>query len=566
VRKRFLFALSLMLVVAVVMPTSMVTAQRPDAQKLPSARNGAANGAPPRERTTTTDVEKDIAEAMSIIKENHIDGKNLDYDAVFKSSISSMLHTLDPHSSYFDPKQLEEFRNEQRSEYIGIGATLGDLSDGTSADTTILATFNGAPASRAGLRFGDRILAVDGESMRGKRYPETRKHLLGPRDTVVKVTVEHAATGRVETLEITRVAVPQPSIPEAYMLRPGIGYIALTGGFNLTTNNELTIALDSLHAQGMNMLVLDLRNNPGGLMIQAVRAADAFLRRGQLIVTQSGRMPDSSTTYIAENNQPDPTPLVIMVNRYTASAAEILAGALQDHDRAFIVGETSFGKGLVQLPFNLPHGSALMLTIAHYYTPSGRLIQRDYSNGGYYDYITNGGTYRTEKQNGQAKPAGPEKRTDTGRPVYGGGGITPDETVKPRLYTFSQRRLVDSVLAFAREVSLGHLEGFNAYKVDRPIEYGHVLKETDFPVSGLYQALRNFVTSKPAFKITGAQLDRERAFVERQLRYDLVSAAYGTMTALQVFNVDDPEIARSVELLPRARDLALAAQHTRIPG
>jgi len=204
---------------------------------------------------------------MSIIQQNHIDGKKLDYDAVFKSSIASMLHTLDPHSSYFDPKELEEFRNEQRSEYIGIGATLGDLSDGTNVDTTILATFQGAPAYRAGLRFGDRILAVDGESMRGKRYPETRKHLLGPRDTVVEVTVEHAATGRVETVAITRATVPQPSIPEAYMLRPGIGYIAMTGGFNSTTNDELTSALQKLHAQGMDMLVLDLRNNPGGLVI-----------------------------------------------------------------------------------------------------------------------------------------------------------------------------------------------------------------------------------------------------------------------------------------------------------
>jgi len=294
--------------------------------------------------------------------------------------------------------------------------------------------------------------------------------------------------------------------------------------------------------------------------------ANAFLRRGQLIVTQNGRMPDSSATYVADNNQPDTTPLVIMINRYTASAAEILAGALQDHDRALISGETSFGKGLVQLPFNLPYGSALMLTIAHYYTPSGRLIQRDYSNSGYYDYITDGGTYRIEKQNGPAKPAGPEKRTDTGRAVYGGGGITPDETVKPRLYTFAQQRLVDSVLAFAREVSLGHIEGFAAYKVDRPIEYLHVLKDTDFPVAGLYPALRNFVTSTPGFSVTGAQLDRERSFVERQLRYDLVSAAYGTTTGFQVFNVDDPEIVRSVDLLPRARDLALAARHTRMPG
>jgi carboxyl-terminal processing protease len=570
VRNRFLFALNLLLAVSIMLPT-LVQAQQPGAQRLPSAETPVARAATPRAThqpaMDPSGVEQDIAEALSVIQDNYVDGKKLDYNAVFKASISSMLHTLDPHSSYFDPKELEEFRTEQRSEYIGIGATLGDLNDGKGVDTTIVATFKDAPASRAGLRFGDRIMEVNGESMRGKHYWETREHLLGQRGTVVKVSVERAATGRVETVEITRDAVPQPSIPEAYMLKPGIGYIAMTGGFNTTTYNELQLALEKLHAEGMNMLVLDLRNNPGGLVIQAVRSANAFLRRGQVIVTQKGRIRDSSMTYVADNDRPDQTPLVVMVNRFTASAAEILAGALQDHDRALIVGETSFGKGLVQLPFSLPSDSALMLTIAKYYTPSGRLIQRDYSNSGFYDYYTNGGSYRSDKQNEQAKPTGPERRTDTGRAVYGGGGITPDEPVKPRLYTPPQQRLADSVFAFSRELALGHIEGFDAYKVLRPIEYGHVLKETDFPITDdIYKALRSFVTSKTAYKVSGAQLDRERAFVERQLRFNLTSAAYGTTTAYQVYNTDDPQIARSIEMLPRARELAQAARLTRKPS
>jgi carboxyl-terminal processing protease len=210
-----------------------------------------------------------------------------------------------------------------------------------------------------------------------------------------------------------------------------------------------------------------------------------------------------------------------------------------------------------------------MLTIAKYYTPSGRLIQRDYSNSGFYDYYTNGGSYRSEKQSEQqAAPTGPEKRTDTGRAVYGGGGIMPDESVKPRLYTPPQQRLADSVFAFSRELALGHVQGFDAYKVDRPIEYGHVLIETDFPITDdIYKAFRSFVTNKPAFKVTGAQLDRERAFVIRQMRFNLTSAAYGTTTAFQVYNTDDPQIARSIELLPRARELAqTAALHIRKPS
>jgi len=513
-------------------------------------------------------VEQDISEAVSVIQQNYVGGRNLDYNAVFKSSITSMLHTLDPHSSYFDQHDFEEFLTEQRSEYYGIGATIGDLRTNGEVNTYIRATFDGSPANRAGLRYGDRIVAVDGQSMRNKPYFEVREKLLGPQGTQVKVTVEHL-TGQTETVEITRAAVAQPSVPEAYMIRPGVGYLAMTGGFNTTTAEEVRGALEGLHSQGMKMLVLDLRNNRGGLLIQAVRVANMFLQRGQVILTQKGRIRGSSQSFAAINDSPDQTPMVVLVNRGSASASEILAGALQDHDRALIVGETSFGKGLVQNPFQLEYGSALLLTVAKYYTPSGRLIQRDYSNEGFYDYYTQGGSLHTEENtSAQRPPAGPESHTDTGRVVYGGGGITPDETVKANVLTTAQNRLVDPIFAFAMELARGRVAGLESYKVQQPIDFEHELQSTDFPMTeAVYKAFRDFVVAKQAvFKINPALLDRERAFVERQLRYEIVTAAYGFTNSLRVYHQDDPQIIKAVDVLPRARELSQSAWRARNPS
>ncbi len=325
----------------------------------PDASTSANAKSSVNSRVSSAVVKSDLSEALSVIQDNYIDGKKLDYNSIFKSSISGMLNVLDPHSTYLDAADFAAFKTEQRSEYFGIGATIGDLHQGDQIDTYIRATFQDAPAARAGLRFGDKIVAVDGQSMKGKNYSEVRKFLLGPLGTVVKVTVEHAATGQSETVTITRDAVSLPSIPQAYIVRPGVGYVAMTGGFNTTTADEFQAALQDLHSKGMNMLVLDLRGNRGGLLIQAVRVANTFLQRGQMIVQQKGRVRGSTEPFVALNDNPDPVPLVVLVNNDTASAAEIVAGALQDHDRALIVGENTFGKGLVQLPYQLEYDSAL---------------------------------------------------------------------------------------------------------------------------------------------------------------------------------------------------------------
>lgn len=563
-RKRSFAPGILFFVIALALPALIIAQQNRSARRT-TDRTAPSGGAAGKVGPTGPAIKSDLAEALAVIQSNHIDGRKLDYNAVFKSSISGMLSALDPHSTYFDAAEFASFRTEQRSEYFGIGATIEDLRDGKEVNTYIRATFPESPAARAGLRFGDRIVAIDGNSMRGKTFPEVRKFLLGPRGSTVKVTVEHEATKQSETVSIVRDAVSLPSIAQAYMLKPGVGYVAMTGGFNLTTADEFEQALKYLHSKGMNMLVLDLRGNRGGLLIQAVRVANTFLQRGQMIVSQKGRFRDSSQSYAAVNENPDNVAVVVLVNGETASAAEIVAGALQDHDRALIVGETTFGKGLVQFPFQLDYETALLLTIAKYFTPSGRLIQRDYSNGGYNYYFPGG--LAADKSNQPNQQTGPESHTDTGRTVYGGGGIAPDEVVKPGLITAGERQLRDVLFAFALELTTGRVPGFEQYKVQRAIEFDHDLVNEDYPVTdALFKELKKFAAAKPGYKATPEQLDKLRGYAEMQLRYNLLSAAYGYRTATQVFNDSDPQISRAVDAMPRARELAQAASRARARG
>lgn len=513
----------------------------------------------------TQAIQRDFSEALRVIERNYVDGAKLDYNSAYKSSILGMLRSLDPHSNYYDRDEYEELKTDQRSEYLGIGASIQSYFFGDDGDTFVTATFQNSPAARAGLRFGDRIVAVDGIKMTGKPSLEVRDKIRGPRGSVVKVTIERAADNRMQTVEITRDVVPQPSIPDAYMIKPGVGYVDMTRGFNYSTTEELQDALDQLHARGMTSLVLDLRNNPGGFLDQAIHVAEVFLPKPQLILTQKGRNGLRDNTYKSENSAADPVPLVILINQFTASASEIVAGAMQDHDRALIVGETSFGKGLVQSIIPLDYGAGLTLTSAKYYTPSGRLIQRDYADSGLYDYYTHGGSKRSDSA--AAKIVGPEKKTDSGRPVYGGGGIAPDEAVGPRTVTVAQRRLLAPIFAFARELANGRIQAPANYRVRGAINFEHELKPTDFVITdSIVRAFKDFVVADPFFKNSVSLVDRNRAFLELQLRFNLAQAAYGRVMAERVFlATDDKQLARAVDVLPRARDLAMTAKHSSQP-
>ena len=539
-----------LLVISLVIP-GFVVAQSPNPYKRP-ARGGAT--------PETMRVQRDFDEALKLVQEQYVDGKKLNYNEAYKSSIIGMLRSLDPHSNYYDREEFEELKTDQRSEYFGIGASIQTYIRGDQADTYITATFDNSPAGRAGLRYGDRIVEVDGVKMTGKSSLEVRDKIRGPRGSTVKLTLERAADKRIEKVDIVRDAVPQPSIPDAYMLKPGVGYVDMTRGFNYTTTDELLDALDRLHARGMTSLVLDLRNNPGGFLDQAIHVAEVFLRSGQLILTQKGRNGFRDNTYESRNNAPDMTPLVILINENTASASEIVAGAMQDHDRALIVGQTSFGKGLVQSIIPLEYGAGLTLTSAKYFTPSGRLIQRDYSNGGFYDYYTHGaGVGREPKE--PTKPAGPETKTDTGRAVYGGGGIAPDEAIGPRAVNLTQRRLLSPTFAFARELVNGRIRGFESSRLAGKIDFRHELQSEEFKVTdAMFKAFRDFVTADPAYKVTAAMIDRNRAFIELELRFNMVTAAYGRVIGDRVFIMtNDPQVAKAVDVLPKARDLAMGS-------
>lgn len=562
------FSLSLTLITVTIL--SVVSySQTPSTAKVDPANRieRAANSAKSASAVTTEAIKKEMSEALSVIENAYVDGNALNYNEVFKATIDTMLHTLDPHSNYFDAKDNEAFRTEQNSEYFGIGATIGDLSDpdGKIIATYIKATFPGAPANLKGLKYGDKIIEVNGKSMLGKPLSEVRGFLRGPRGTAAKIVVEHAATGERSTVNIIRDAVSQPSISEAYMIRPGVGYMAMHGGFNRTTFKEFQSGMQSLKDQGMSQLVLDLRDNGGGLVSQAYNVASTFLSSGQTVFKQKGRIDGVTQTFRSGNTSPDRSPIVMLVNRGTASASEILAGALQDHDRALIVGENTFGKGLVQNPFqDIGYDSMLLLTIAKYQTPSGRLIQRDYSNGDLYSYYTDGGSFRDDTAD--ASPRGEASRTDTGREVYSGGGINPDVTVKPKTLTYERlkidQKIASPVFAFALDLVNGRANGFSNYQILKPVVYDYDIKASDFPVTAsLFQAFKQYAFAK--YKIPASQIDAEREFVERMLRSELVTAAYGSTTSFQVANEYDDQLLKAIDLLPQARQLAIQSEKAR---
>ncbi|MBK8467269.1 MAG: PDZ domain-containing protein [Chloracidobacterium sp.] len=578
------FRLSLILIAVMFLTMSGFAQKTSTSAKIEPSRTVKPATSKSSYPVTPETIRKEIAEALTVIESGHVDGKDLKYNDLFKTTIDTMLHTLDPHSNYYDAKDNEQFRTEQNAEYYGIGATIGDLSapDGKIIATYIKATFPGAPANMAGLKYGDRIVSFSGqrvladgktvdiknESMLGKPFIEVRSYLRGTKGTTINLTVERAATGEKETVAITRGAVSQPAVSEAYMIRPGVGYMAMRGQFTRTIYREFVDGMISLRAQGMRQLVLDLRDNGGGLVQQAYNIARVFLSSGQTVFTQKGRIEGVTETYRSDNPSPDRSPIVMLVNRGTASASEILAGALQDHDRALIVGENTFGKGLVQNPFgDIGYDSMLLLTIAKYQTPSGRVIQRDYSNGDLYNYYTDGGSFRDDAAD--SSPKGVASKTDTGREVYGGGGIDPDVVIKPKTITFERNRaeqkIVSPIFAFALDLVNGRVKGFENYKIEKPVDYDYDIKASDFPVtSDLFQAFKQYAADK--YKLPATQADAEREFIERTLRSELITAAYGSQTSFQVINEYDDQLLKAIDLLPRAKQLAMQSEKARSTG
>ena len=527
--------------------------------------------------TESGDIEKDYNEAIAAISVEY--AGDIDYEKATQAAIQGMLSTLDPHSMYFPYSEFKKLREDQDSKFFGIGVTIVQHRDGVYVQSAVEDT----PAGRLGLRYGDRFLEVDGEDASGWSSEQVSKKVRGGKGEPVTIKVDRAGAEAPLTFTVIRDLVPLPSIRNAYMLRPGTGYIGLTGGFQSTSDEELREALDKLKDQGMRQVILDMRGNPGGLLNQAIDVASEFLPRGLVVVSVKGRTEYSDAmVYKSTGSDPEDVPLVVLINRGTASASEIVAGAIQDHGRGLIVGETSFGKGLVQHVFLLPFSTGLTLTTARYYTPYGRSLQRDYSSGSLYDYYTRhdegdtntagspSSSISTSSRNARATLAqpsptphpqnGPGVKTAAGRVFYGGGGITPDIDVKPVTFSPLKNRIAEAAFQFTRRLAAGMVPGLESYKVER-VQYGKNARATDYPINDrVLEAFRNFVRTDTASQLTAAQLEEEPDFVKLRLREEIVTAAYSNDAGARILLDSDPQVLRALEALPDAKRLAESAR------
>jgi carboxyl-terminal processing protease len=471
-------------------------------------------------------------------------------DKFVYSSIDGMLRTLDPHTSFLEPKEYADMQDRQKGSFYGLGILVTKRND----QVTVITPLEGTPAARLGIRAGDVISEVEGVSTDDLPLDDVVKRLKGPKGTTVHIKIVRIGMKEPIPLSIVRAAIPTNSISNVLMLKPGVGYIRIKD-FTATTVRELDEAIDKLKGEGMQKLVLDLRQNPGGLLDAAVGVSDHFLDKGQMIVYTKGRTPDSEQSYLAPGkHQKLDMPMVVVVNRGSASASEIVAGALQDHDRAIIVGETSWGKGLVQSVYTLQYGAGLALTTSKYYTPSGRNIQRDYSS--FYDYYV---ADDSEDGNSTEMPLKDRKKftTATGRVVYGGGGITPDIFVKPApLSRATQLLEVRSAL-------------FN-YGVDYVAKHPDVTEEVTV-TPAVMEDFVHFAADKDIAPVADIReaLDKanDRGFIERAIKAEIIAAKFGFDASYPYRLQGDNQIAKAMEVLPDSQKLAekAAALHT-APG
>jgi carboxyl-terminal processing protease len=466
-----------------------------------------------------------FAEVYNLVEQNYAEPVNAD-KAIYNGAIPGMLHALDPHSNFFDPKSYSQLREEQRGKYYGVGMTVGPRNN----KVIVIAPFVGTPAYRAGIHPGDVIIAVDGKPTDNLSTAEVAEMLKGPKGTTVHITILREGTEKPLEFSIIRDEIPRYSVDLHFLIRPGVGYMHVSG-FQETTEHEVAQALEEFG--DMKGLILDLRQNPGGLLSEGVGVADKFLKKGQVIVSHRGRSSQEKIYRATKGNSGKDFPLVVLVNRGTASAAEIVAGAIQDHDRGLVVGENTFGKGLVQTVYPLSENTGLALTTAKYYTPSGRLIQRDYTGVSLYDYYYN----RENEQNNNNHEV---KLTDSGRTVYGGGGIAPDVKIPPIKSNHFQDSLLQhyAFFNFAKRYTLSHHPSKN-FEVDEQ----------------LMQDFRRFLDEQK-IPYTEAELLENNEWVRSNIKSEIFIDAFGQEEGLKVRAETDREVIKALELLPQAKQLA----------
>ncbi|MBI3669321.1 MAG: S41 family peptidase [Acidobacteria bacterium] len=475
---------------------------------------------------------KNFTRVLAILQQNYAEPVDTDH-ALYQGAIPGMLRVLDPHSNFFDSRQFSLLREEQRGKYYGVGMTVAPR-DG---HTVVVAPFVGSPAYKAGIRPGDVIVRVDDKPTDGLSTAEVADLLKGPKGTVVRITVAREGYADPIVFTITRDEIPRHAVDVAFLLRPGVGYIKVSG-FNETTDRDLAEALKQLNAGALSGLVVDLRGNPGGLLNEGVAVADMFLDKNQLIVSHRGRASQERRYYAVRGNQGVQVPLVVLINGTSASAAEIVVGAIQDHDRGLVVGETSFGKGLVQTVSQLSENTGLALTTAKYYTPSGRLIQRDYKAVSLYDYHYN--------RKGPQQPT-EIKLTDGGRQVYGGGGIAPDVIVPmPKLNKFQDTLLTRDVF-FRYEAGVG---GFTRHFLGTKPEITRSFVAEEAVLADFRRYLQ-----KQGISYTEPDIAENLAWIKRKIKKEVLTSVFGLTEGYKVELEEDAQVQKAVEALPEARAL-----------
>ncbi len=494
--------------------------------------------------------------ALGAIEANYID--KVDSARLVYGAIGGMLQTLDPHSSFMDPKYYAQMRERQEGHYYGLGITI-QVVDG---DINVVSLFEGTPAYKKGIRRGDIIAKIGGEDVKNWKDEQGKpltgaalsdaavKRLRGPKGTLVQVSLKRPGYDQLIDVQVPRDEITIPSITATFMADPQTGYIRLQD-FAENTDRDLGLALRDLKAKGMKRLLLDLRGNPGGPLDQAIRVSNRFLPQGSLIVYTRGRVPNSDQDYLAtERSEYTDIPMVVLVNRSSASASEIVSGALQDHDRALIVGETTFGKALVQSVYRISEGAGLALTTARYYTPSKRLIQRPW-DGTFDEYLT----YTSREQTPKDHPASDLRYTDAGRKVYSGGGIEPDERLDGPIEGFNPTRFGRSL--YARQAFGLFAERFTAEGdtriAPRPdqkqVARGFVVDDA------ILRSFKDFLGTQKV-KVDEESFQKDAGFIRAMIHYEVDIALFGLSEARRNLLTHDPQALFALQQFPEAERLA----------
>jgi len=492
------------------------------------------------------DQYKVFTAALSAIESDYIGAP--ESDRLVYGAITGMLQTLDPHSSFFDPRSYAQMRERQEGRYYGLGITIS-VVDG---EITVVSLFEGSPAYQKGLRRGDVIARITGEDTKGWTSDQAVRKLRGPKGTPVAISIKRSGFDKLIDLDVMRDEIHIPTVQSAFMLDGSTGYVRVSE-FGENTDAELGKALRDLQRAGMKRLVFDLRNNPGGALDQAIKVANRFLPRGDMVVYTRGRVPNSDQDYRAtEQSDFLDVPMVTLVNRSSASASEIVSGALQDHDRSLVVGETTFGKALVQSVYRVSEGAGVAVTTAHYYTPSGRLIQRPWDDS-FDEYLTY--TLRDQDAN-KAHSASDLKYTDAGRKVYSGGGIEPDRRYDGPMEGFNPTRFSRTI--YNRQLFDTYAQRFSR-KGDTRIAVAPSAMprelEAGFPVTDAMMAEFKQYVEQARVKWDDEAGQKDQDFIRAMIRYEIDLDLFGIETARKDLSQRDPQLQFALGLFPEAQQL-----------